>query len=104
VRLDWMAVQRDRDVSISSAVMCFAHEGLGQRVAESGVGALIETWSRCCPGAAPALDHADRVKDGEYYVEAGVGGDRSRLAPLFGCRRGRTGIYKYNNTEINRRD
>src|SRR5215472_14417074 len=52
--------------------------------------------------AAVASDRAHRMEDREYYIEAGGGGNRSRLAALFGCRNGGPRIYEDDDTEINR--
>jgi hypothetical protein len=36
VRSDWMAVERERGISVSSAVMSFEHEGSAQILGPSG--------------------------------------------------------------------
>jgi len=35
VRSDWMAVERERDISVSSAVMSFEHEGLAFKLLDT---------------------------------------------------------------------
>jgi hypothetical protein len=49
-------------------------------------------------------DRAHRVENGEYHIDAGGSGYRSRLATLFRCRNRGSGIYEHHDTEIDRRN
>jgi peptide chain release factor 3 len=87
VRSDWMAVERERGISVSSAVMSFEHEGLAFNLLDTpGHQDFSEDTYRTLPAVDSAVMVLDAAPNGAKGASRSRPASSSRCAGCATCR------------------